>query len=275
MSACYLCGDDTTAGVFVHDRTRTRPGVTIACRTCGLIQHRDHPSAAELDAYYSSGAYRREFPPMALVDGIAPDSPEYPATRVLWGDAVTAYTEEAIGKVHGRRVYEVGAGDCAVALAMARRGATVTVIEPDASVVPAGVDALPALPDPMPAASVVVAYQVLEHQADPVEALRDWLRADTVYVEVPNARKPYQSLTHFLQYPHVVSFSPLTLGMCALMAGANDVDMNEPGTVLSARMRGRGPRRTWAEVAALVKVRGGEFHAAELRGAFAWQTFTR
>mgnify|MGYP001577507819 CR=1 FL=1 len=270
MSACYLCGSDTEAGVFVHNATRTRtPWVTIACHTCGLIQHRDHPDAASLNEYYRSGAYRREFPPVALADGIGPESTQYPATRALWGDAVTAYAETALGPLHGRRVYEVGAGDCAVALAMARRGASVTVIEPDASVVPEGVDALPALPDPMPPASLVVAFQVLEHQADPVEALRDWLRAETVYVEVPNARKPYGSLTYFLQWPHVVTFSPLTLGMCALMAGANDVDMNEPETVLSARMRGRGPRRTWAEVAAMVRVKGGAFHAAELRGAFA------
>ncbi len=269
MSACYICGADTEAGVFVHDATRTRaPWVTIACHVCGLVQHRDHPSAADLRDYYASGAYRREFPPMALVDGIEPGSPEYPRVRVRWGEAVAAFTEENVGALLGRRVYEVGAGDCAVAAAMARRGATVTAIEWDADIVEPGVTMAEALPDPMPAASLVCAFQVLEHAADPVETLRDWLRADTVYVEVPNTRKPYVSLTHFLQWPHVVSFSPRTLGMCAVMAGANEVTMNEPDTVLTAVMRGRGPRRTWAEVAALIKPMGGAFSAAELRGAF-------
>lgn len=269
MSACYICGSDTEAGVHVHNATRTRtPWVTIACHTCGLIQHRDHPDAATLDAYYRSGAYRREFPPMALVDGIGPDDPRYPETRKLWGDAVAALAEANVGAMAGRHVYEVGAGDCAAAAGMARLGARVTVIEPDVSVVPDGVDALPSLPDPMPAAATVVAFQVLEHAADPVATLRDWLRAGTVYVEVPNARKPYRSLTYFLQWPHVVTFSPLTLGMCALMAGANECDMNEPDVILTAVMRGRGPRRTWAEVARLIPPLGGERSAAELRGAF-------
>lgn len=269
MSACYLCGDDTACGVFVHDRTRTRaPWVTVACRACGLIQHRDHPSAAELDTYYRSGAYRREFAPVAI-GGIESGAPEYPAIRKRWADAVAEFAEQNIGSVRGRTIFEVGAGDCAVAMALARRGAAVSVIEADASVVPDGVTAIEALPDPMPPAAVVVALQVLEHTADPVSALRDWLRADTVYVEVPNARKPYVSLTHFLQWPHVVSFSPRTLGMVALAAGALEVSMNEPDTVLAAVIRGRGERRPWSEVARLCPPMGGEFHAAELRGAFA------
>lgn len=267
MSACYICGDDTEAGVFVHDATRSRaPWVTIACRTCGLVQHRDHPTAAELDDYYRSGAYRREFPPVALAD-VPPDSPDYPAIRKVWGDAVVAFTAKNIGPLYGRPIYEIGAGDFACAAAFARRGAKVTAIEIDPTIVPPGVEVADRLPDELPPNAAVCAFQVLEHQADPVEALRDWLRASTVYVEVPNARKPYVSLTHFLQYPHVVSFSPRTLGMCALMAGAEEVLMNEPETVLNAVMRGRGPRRTWAEVAALIPPLGGEYHAAELRNA--------
>jgi len=267
VSACYLCAADTEAGVFVHDQTRTRPWVTIACHVCGLIQHRDHPSAAELDEYYRSGAYRREFPPMPQ-GGFEPDDPQYPTIRRLWADAVVAMTARVVGPLRGRAVYEVGAGDLAVSAALARVGAKATAIEIDPTIIPPGVTCADDLPAEMPPASVVVAYQVLEHQADPVAALHDWLRAHTVYVEVPNTRKPYVSMTHFLQYPHVVSFSPRTLSMVALMAGAMEVSMNEPDLILNALIKGRGPRRTWAEVARLIPPKGGEHSAAELWAGF-------
>ena len=269
MSACYICDDDTEAGVFVHDATRSRaPWITIACRTCGLVQHRDHPSAADLDEYYRSGAYRREFPPMPQA-GIGPENPLYPEMRKLWGQAVASGMSSVVGPLYGRTIYEMGAGDLAVCGALARRGAKPTAIEIDPTIIPPGVTVADRLPDDMPPGALVCAFQVLEHQADPVSALHDWLRAAEVYVEVPNARRPYVSLTHFLQYPHVVSFSPRTLGMAALMAGASHVDMDEPELVLYAHLRGHGPRRTWAEVAALIPPKGGEFHAAEIRGAFA------
>ena len=270
-SPCYLCGTDTASGVFVHDDSRSRPLLTIACRTCGLIQHAEHPSKEALDHYYSSGAYRREFPPMAC-GGVEPDAPGYGTMRQYWAAEIVNALERNCGHVTGKQVVEIGAGDLAVSAEMRRRGAEVTAVEPDPTIVPHGVYVVPALPArPYKHTDLLVAFQVFEHQDDPVGVLRSWLsHGHMVYLELPNAAAPYVSLTHFLQYPHVTTWNPRTLMLAAFMAGAREILIDQPGTVLSARLTGCGEPMTYeAASARFASGWTGVDSAAQLIGAFA------
>lgn len=71
---------------------------------------------------------------------------------------------------------------------------------------------------------LIIMQHVLEHCADPLETLKK-LRtmlsdSGVVYIEVPNARKPYGDfIDYFLQVPHLYSFTSKTLKALFKLAG--------------------------------------------------------
>lgn len=250
IDLCHLCRSPLDQAVTIATEGRTGPLHTVACDMCGLVQTVPHPTAEEVADYYASGAYRREFPdlPMPLLNEdltyagrmVEPGSPEYEtakdrigmhAARRLVGD----YKIEPSDKV-----LEIGCGDGRVAGALRFHCFTIAVeadpnkrAEAEArgvTVAEPGV-VLPGQQD------FVYALQVAEHFADPIGQLRTEIVemakvGGVVVVEVPTVERPYVSLTHFFQKPHVASYSSDTLKAALEMAGLGQVTTRIEGSIL-------------------------------------------
>lgn len=69
----------------------------------------------------------------------------------------------------------------------------------------------------------VVSFHALEHTANPfavVKKMNSLIRwGGTLYLEVPNLARPGGRLTDFLQFPHLFSFTPITLRNILISAG--------------------------------------------------------
>lgn len=260
--SCYLCAASLERAIRVHDDSRTCPLVTVACASCSLVQTVPHPTPAEVFEYYASGAYRREFPDLPRVwigdDGepdptrlVSPDDPEYPLTCDRHGEHAARRLIEALDLGRpGLRVLEVGGGDGRVNAAMRRAGVDAEMIERD----PAKATQAESLGAKVVADGagydVVFALQVVEHFADPVGELAAMVErakvGGIVFVEVPTVERPYVSLTHFLQKPHVVNYSSHTLAEALRCAGLDDVRTAiDGGVLLGWGERGTSRRRAY------------------------------
>lgn len=218
MDRCHLCARPLTDAVHVHDRGRTGPLTTVACFTCGLVQTVPHASPEAVAAYYSSGDYRREFPPL----------PDDPQTRALQPADVSG----------SGRVLEVGCGNGAWASRVTMRGIQIDATEPDETVaVTARARGVNVVKEPARPYQAAFAFQVIEHFADPVQGIaenlvRHVVPGGLVYVEVPCVEEPYQSLSHFFQRPHVVTYDSRTLAAALMLAGLERVATQIHGHVL-------------------------------------------
>ena len=244
---CYLCGHSLSDALHVHDQGRTGPLTTVACSECALVQTSPHPTAAEVADYYRSGQYRIEFPalPREELDAelqptgrtVRPEDDDYADTLDRHGEHAARRLIDALGLGAGVRVLEVGCGDGRVAAAMRRLGVDVRAAEYDprlaAEAVERGAE-LAGLEDD--GFDIAYALQVVEHFADPVGELEAMVRrvkiGGLVFVEVPTVERPYVSLSHFLQKPHVVNYSTHTLAAALRRAGLKEVHTAIDGSVL-------------------------------------------
>lgn len=244
---CYLCGHTLSDALHVHDQGRTGPLTTVACSECSLLQTSPHPTAAEVEDYYRSGQYRIEFPalPRDELDAelqptgrtVRPEDDDYADTLDRHGEYAARRLVDALGLGAGVRVLEVGCGDGRVAAAMRRLGVDVRAAEYDPRLAAEAVErgaVLAGLEDD--GFDIAYALQVVEHFADPVGELEAMVRrvkvGGLVFVEVPTVERPYVSLSHFLQKPHVVNYSTHTLAAALRRAGLEEVHTAIDGSVL-------------------------------------------
>lgn len=265
----------------VHDEGRTGPLLSVACDTCGLVQTLPHPTPVEVGGWYTSGQYRRDFPwlPIFELDAemnptgkmVAPGSPDFAAQQARHGEHTARRLVDTYNLQKTDRILEVGCGAGWVSAALVSMGFEVTAIDRDPN---SRADADGRCHDAWEEAlntrshfrprvvsdmdlrgdveqfDFVFAHQVAEHFADPVGQLfTDVARyakpGGIVSVEVPTVERPYVSLTHFFQYPHVVNYSTHTLKAALQMAGLNDVITVIEGSVLVGAGVAGGERRPY------------------------------
>lgn len=245
---CHLCKTSLVAQ-HVSNEGRTGPLHTVACQACGLVQTLPHPTAEEVAAYYASGAYRQEFRPLPVYEldanleptgrMVDPGSPDYETALDRAGvhTAKRLIRDYAIAPTD--RVLEVGCGDGRVAAAFAEAGVCTMAIEADPNkrleAQARGVRAEE--PHECSGHDFVYALQVAEHFADPVRELHENIVrhakiGGVVVVEVPTVERPYVSLSHFLQKPHVVNYSGHTLQEAMWAAGLDEARTRIEGSVL-------------------------------------------
>lgn len=143
------------------------------------------------------------------------------------------------------RVVEFGCGDGRVSRALMDLGVNVHAVEKDPGMRAQAVErGVTVEPDASGTADVVFALQVVEHFADPIRGLTAMAEVgERIYIEVPTVERPYVSLSHFLQRPHVVNFSQHTLGVALKRAGWTNVHTAIEGQVLCALgTKGSGPQ---------------------------------
>lgn len=249
---CHLCRRDLTDAITVGTEGRTGPLTSVACRRCGLVQTMPHPTAKEVGDYYASGQYRREFPPLPVFElgedlevvrdgeGLPRMTPPDDERYSLMLDRAALRTAKRLADTlkmaTHHRVLEVGCGDGRVAAALASIGIDVCAMETD----PDKADEARArgvrIIEEGAGFDVVYALQVIEHFADPVGELRTLAErakvGGLVYVEVPTIERPYVSLAHFFQRPHVVNYSSETLPEAMALAGLGDVQIWIEASVL-------------------------------------------
>lgn len=236
---CVLCSTPLDAGTVVNRMARNAyPQTSVACARCGLVQVAFMPTADEVRAYYESGEYRREFPPLP-VGGIASGTDGYDeACDVRAAGSAGGILECCVAVATGARVHEVGCGDGRVSAALSIAGADVTAWDADPSQRALAEGRGVRLEERPSGLAAVVACQVLEHQTDPVATLCEWrsmLAEDgVVHVQVPTIEAMYGGAAHFFQRPHVVNFTTRTLYLALRMAGFGGVRTGIDGSVLWA-----------------------------------------
>lgn len=251
MTTCLLCARDRSGSQVVGLATRGgRACVRIACRWCGMVQHAEPPSSAELARYYRDD-YRREngaLPQPWQGHMAEPGTPEHEASL----DDVAAGRVELVALATSEmefdlppNVLEVGCGDGRTAAQMIAAGADVLAVEIDpgqrALAQGRGVPVTDAIPiDVRRRVDVSCAFHSLEHHHDPVALLAQMRRATRVggriAIEVPNVEAPYGASLDgwYWQWGHVVDFSSRTLHAALLAAGWVDVETVVQGHVLVA-----------------------------------------
>lgn len=256
---CLLCGLDLAASPVVN--LVARHGAyqrSVACERCGLVQVSPMPTPEALTAYYASGQYRRDFPPL--------HSPER-LDRASEAHAV--WLANHLGVTETSRLLEVGCGFGRVAAAIEKAtGARVVVRDSDPDMLAeAWSRGLREYVEGEPI-DVVYACQVLEHLADPIADLHRWARIATrLHVELPSVESMYGGPRHFFQWPHVVNYSPRTLMLLLARAGW---DVTECGMVATTHVlfatATRGEPKTYdeAEVGVKLPAKDGATVASEI-----------
>ena len=91
---------------------------------------------------------------------------------------------------------------------------------------------------------------VSAHRCPSVAVLARLLTLGPVYVETPNTREPSLSLAHFFKDRHAVYYEPQTLALAAIMAGADDIAVDEVAGHVCALISPGGTRKTYEEAVA-------------------------
>lgn len=248
MTKCHLCDTDLGSAIVVNTIARHgEPQMSVACSRCGLVQVDTLPSEAELAAYYRD-EYRSKFPwsPVQGPDGQMHEHGT-PVYERLMDEASGVYAKHILETVgvypRGATVWEWGCGEGRLLAAMQAAGCEVLGIEADPAMRAAAASRwvmswdLPPL-DVHPRPAVVMAVHVLEHFREPLRALRTMRLfmepGAKLWLEVPNVERPYGSLNHFFQRPHLYNFSADTLAALLVRAGFDDIHVTESNTVLTA-----------------------------------------
>lgn len=198
---CNMCCS-TTEQVFLGQRLdhrqgwwpKNRPGITtpiFQCRACDLIYSNPMPVPQELGQHYD----------------VAPEdywsNPHSEATRDYFADQIAMYIRLSKRDPHACTALDIGAGVGNGMVALGQAGFEVCGLEPSLSFRRAAIERLGIPPSRLTLGSVENAdfppksfdfisfSAVLEHLADPAEALRKtviWLKPDgLMYVEVPSS----------------------------------------------------------------------------------------
>lgn len=217
---CDLCSDTEFELVGTLDR-HARPLETELCLSCGLVSHRNIPTAAELAEFYAT-RYRREYH--------AEDTPS--ARRVFndWRNAERIHQQLNPWLKPAADVIEIGAGvGCTVKL-FERQGHRSTGVEPSAGFQTYAAQQLQAqvargfLEEiaPEPNYDLALLVHVIEHFRSPREALQHLhcivRPAGLLYVECPNLGE-FATRDKLFHFAHVHNFTPATLEMLAAQCG--------------------------------------------------------
>lgn len=248
VTKCHLCDTDLGSAIVVNTIARHgEPQMSVACSRCGLVQVDTLPSEAELAEYYRD-EYRVKFPwsPVQDADGQMHEHGT-PVYESVMDEASAIYAKHILETIgahpRGASVWEWGCGEGRLLAAMMSMGCDVLAIEADIAMRDAaryrGVPATDEPPlDVRKQPDVAMAVHVLEHFRLPLYALKRMRRhlrpGGRVWLEVPNVERPYGSLNHFFQRPHLYNFSADTLAALLVRAGFDDINVTESNTVLTA-----------------------------------------
>jgi 2-polyprenyl-3-methyl-5-hydroxy-6-metoxy-1,4-benzoquinol methylase len=219
---CGLCGG-TEREVLATRGRGMAPLTTVVCCGCGLVSHHPLPDPAEVAAFYAEH-YR-----VAYKGGFEP-KPKH-ALRALRG-AMARARRLAPHLPPGAAVLDVGASSGEFTHVMARAGFAARGVEPNRGyaefarrtygvpIIEGGMEAVAAEPASL---NLVTLNHVLEHLADPWDALRrihGWLAPDgLLFLEVPNLSGVRKQAANTFHQAHIWNFTPETLALLAWQAG--------------------------------------------------------
>lgn len=235
---CLLCGAHRVDSRIVNRVARNGyPQTSVACARCGFVQVDPTPSDAEVAAYYSSGQYRREFPPLPRY-GVDPSHPDYAAVLDEAAGGEATFVCQQLQFMAPRRIHEVGCGEGRLSHALALRGHNVSAWDDDPNMRAAaqsrGVRTVGRIAGGE--RDAVVACQVLEHVTDPIATLTEWRAmlkpGGLLHVQVPTLEAMYGGASHFFQRPHLVQFTRRTLLLTLMRAGFRPGPIGISGSVL-------------------------------------------
>lgn len=248
---CLLCGHVGAFAVVNRIARNATPQVSVACSRCGFVQVDPMPDAETLSAYYASGQYRREFPPLlseAEEDAKAEQAARFIATQ-LSGPLLEIGC--GYGRVASLLRADATEADPDMRAEAESRGVNVDgdSIEDEDRVVERVVSG--------GGYGGIYAMQVLEHCADPLETLREWRSwlapGGKIHLQVPTLEAMYGGSSYWFQWPHVTSWTQRTLTFALIMSGFERVTVGIDGTVLWATaFRSESPAPTYEALAAAV-----------------------
>lgn len=195
---------------------------TDVCRTCGLVSHRNIPTAEELASFYATDyrvAYHGEITPSVR--------------RVMraWKNGQRIYQQLAPCLEPGTDVFEVGAGIGCTVKVFQQNGHPATGIEPNNGFQAYAQHQLHARVthddlfnlNPVPRHKLVLLIHVIEHFRSPKEALRHLhqiIHSDgLLYVECPNLGAPFAFRPKLFHFAHTYNFTRWTLAALAQRCG--------------------------------------------------------
>ena len=221
----WSLGREGTHEVVSEADRRGLPLRTVICMDTGLVRNDPVPSDAELERFYGE-EYR-----------VAYKGSARPRRRQILRNfrRATAHVRTNWDMLKAAtQVLEIGAGSGEIAFVMARRGKSVTGIEPNFHYAAycreeLGLDVrtahlAPDLFQPGEFDQIRLSH-VLEHLNDPVRYLgqiAEWLApGGTLYVAVPNIETYCRTKSRggMFHYAHIFNFNPWTLRACAGLAG--------------------------------------------------------
>ncbi len=221
-SPCRLC-EGVERQVLATRGRGMAPLTTVVCRGCGLVSHHPLPDPAAVAAFYAT-RYR-----VAYKGGWEPKRKH--ALRALRG-AIARADRLAPLLRPGAQVLDVGASSGEFTYVMQRAGFAARGIEPNlgyadfarrtygAAVESGSLDAAAVSPASL---DLVTLNHVLEHLADPWEALRlvhGWLKTDgLLFLEVPNLAGVRKQAANTFHTAHIWNFTPETLAHLAWQEG--------------------------------------------------------
>lgn len=236
---CLLCNHETAPVIVNRVARNGTPQVSVSCARCGFVQADPMPTADELHAYYASGRYRAEFPPLPVA-GIDPADARYEAALTERDEAAASdLLHPAIAGIRpGQSAIEIGCGEGRLASVLTRAGVLVDAWDEDPRMRAAAASRGVNVSIPTGGKDWLYALQVLEHMPDPAATLGEWrdLLADhgRIHVQVPTIERMYGGAQHFFQWPHVVNFTTRTLLLSLLRAGFQPTACGINGSVLYA-----------------------------------------
>lgn len=221
VAECCLCA----GGEFEIINTRDRRGgalVTVMCRECGLISHRDIPSDEELERFYRS-EYRLEYHGERL-----------PAARRVmraWKNGRRILKQLRSHVRDEDRILEVGAGLGCTVRNFENAGYDIEGIDPGRDFTEFSTRELGTRMSRQSLADlagseprdVILLVHVIEHMNAPHHALMQVHRllkpGGRLYIECPNLDAPVARRSQLFHFAHIYSFTPSTLRMLAERCG--------------------------------------------------------
>lgn len=219
--SCCLCDGNEFEIVATRDR-QDEALVTVMCRHCGLISHRDIPSDEKLAEFYGS-RYRWEY------HGERRPGPRRVMRAWKNGQRITRQLVPHLEQ--GNRLLEIGAGIGCTVRSLREAGFHATGVDPgtdftDFARNELGVDIRCQSIDQLesrPRYDGVLLVHVIEHLNAPHHGLmrihRTLNDGGHLYIECPNLDAPVARQDRLFHFAHVYNFTPTTLRMMAERCG--------------------------------------------------------
>ena len=283
---CDLCG----ANSAVHLWSKGRHGVVITnviCQGCGLIYVHPRPTKAEIDEFYKSKEFTRQY------RGVGSEIDAKINQRVQVAREWKMLIDGALLNISGSeqaKMLEVGSGVGAISGYFATVGFSVTAIEPDPSFIASAAERWPLVKyvqtdfDDYHARAApngevfdcILMIHMLEHVPSPRETLvkiRSLLKDDgLIAIEVPCAERPYgvEGLDFFFMLPHLYTFSIRTLSSYLNTTGYNILEAHYSNSFLRMLAQKGEPNNVIErENAILIKERLISWHRSQRRNKLA------